>query len=85
MPYVNMPNDLPGVKTKLAFNLTKRQRSPTGLGAPQQAFSQSENGECIDARPACPLVRPLNVCKKFCEALLTNGRSPHILKHIKKF
>ena len=25
MPYVNVPNDLSRVKTKLAFNLTKRQ------------------------------------------------------------
>jgi len=28
------------------------------LGAPQQAFSQGENGECIDTRPACRLARP---------------------------
>lgn len=25
MPYVNVPNDLSRVKTKIAFNLTKRQ------------------------------------------------------------
>ena len=25
MPYVNVPNDLSKIKTKLAFNLTKRQ------------------------------------------------------------
>ena len=25
MPYVNVPNDLSKVKTKIAFNLTKRQ------------------------------------------------------------
>ena len=26
MPYVNVPNDLSKIKTKIAFNLTKRQR-----------------------------------------------------------
>ena len=25
MPYVNVPNDLSKIKTKMAFNLTKRQ------------------------------------------------------------
>ena len=25
MPYVNIPNDLSKIKTKMAFNLTKRQ------------------------------------------------------------
>ena len=25
MPYVNVPNDLSKIKTKIAFNLTKRQ------------------------------------------------------------
>ena len=27
MPYVNVPNDLSKIKTKIAFNLTKRQVS----------------------------------------------------------
>ena len=26
MPYVNVPNDLSKIKTKIAFNLTKRQQ-----------------------------------------------------------
>ena len=31
MPYVNVPNDLSKIKTKIAFNLTKRQL--VGIGA----------------------------------------------------
>lgn len=33
MPYVNVPNDLSKVKTKVAFNLTKRQLVCFGGGA----------------------------------------------------
>ena len=33
MPYVNVPNDLSKIKTKIAFNLTKRQLICFGLGA----------------------------------------------------
>lgn len=33
MPYVNVPNDLSKVKTKIAFNLTKRQIICFGGGA----------------------------------------------------
>ena len=33
MPYVNVPNDLSKIKTKIAFNLTKRQLI-LGLGRP---------------------------------------------------
>lgn len=33
MPYVNVPNDLSKIKTKLAFNLTKRQLICFGSGA----------------------------------------------------
>ncbi|WP_419026760.1 PrgI family protein [Intestinimonas butyriciproducens] len=33
MPYVNVPNDLSKIKTKLAFNLTKRQLICFGGGA----------------------------------------------------
>ena len=33
MPYVNVPNDLSKVKTKLAFNLTKRQLICFGVAA----------------------------------------------------
>ena len=34
MPYVNVPNDLSKIKTKVAFNLTKRQLICFGIGAP---------------------------------------------------
>ena len=33
MPYVNVPNDLSKIKTKIAFNLTKRQLICFGVGA----------------------------------------------------
>ena len=33
MPYVNVPNDLSKIKTKIAFNLTKRQLVCFGVGA----------------------------------------------------
>ena len=33
MPYVNVPNDLSKIKTKVAFNLTKRQLVCFGGGA----------------------------------------------------
>lgn len=33
MPYVNVPNDLSKIKTKIAFNLTKRQLICFGCGA----------------------------------------------------
>ena len=32
MPYVNVPNDLSKIKTKIAFNLTKRQLICFGMG-----------------------------------------------------
>ena len=42
MPYVNVPNDLSKVKTKLAFNLTKRQLLCFGgaalIGVPSYIF-----------------------------------------------
>ena len=34
MPYVNVPNDLSKIKTKIAFNLTKRQLICFGMGRP---------------------------------------------------
>ena len=33
IPYVNVPNDLSKIKTKVAFNLTKRQLICFGCGA----------------------------------------------------
>ena len=33
MPYVNVPNDLSKIKTKIAFNLTKRQLICFGISS----------------------------------------------------
>jgi hypothetical protein len=48
MPYVNVPNDLSKIKTKLAFNLTKRQLvcfgSAAVVGIPTYLFTRSALG-----------------------------------------
>ena len=48
MPYVNIPNDLSKVKTKVAFNLTKRQLLSFGgaavVGVPTFLFTRSAIG-----------------------------------------
>ena len=48
MPYVNVPNDLSKVKTKLAFNLTKRQLICFGgaaaVGIPAYLLARSTLG-----------------------------------------
>jgi hypothetical protein len=48
MPYVNIPNDLSKVKTKVAFNLTKRQLLCFGcaalIGVPTFLFTRSAIG-----------------------------------------
>ena len=48
MPYVNVPNDLSKIKTKIAFNLTKRQLVCFGgaalVGIPAYLFSRSSFG-----------------------------------------
>ena len=48
MPYVNVPNDLSKIKTKIAFNLTKRQLICFGgaalVGIPAYLFSRSSFG-----------------------------------------
>lgn len=48
MPYVNVPNDLSKIKTKIAFNLTKRQLICFGgaalVGIPAYLFSRSSIG-----------------------------------------
>jgi len=45
MPYVNVPNDLSKIKTKIAFNLTKRQLLCFGVaaivGIPTYLFTRS--------------------------------------------
>lgn len=48
MPYVNVPNDLSKIKTKLALNLTKRQLICFGgaaaIGIPAYLFARSAIG-----------------------------------------
>ena len=48
MPYVNVPNDLSKIKTKLAFNLTKRQLVCFGIagavGIPSYLLARSSIG-----------------------------------------
>ena len=48
IPYVNVPNDLSKVKTKLAFNLTKRQLVCFGVaaavGVPSYLLARSSIG-----------------------------------------
>lgn len=48
MPYVNVPNDLSKIKTKMAFNLTKRQLICFGcagaVGIPAYLFTRSSIG-----------------------------------------
>ncbi len=48
MPYVNVPNDLSKIKTKLAFNLTKRQLvcfgSAAAVGVPAYLFTRQAIG-----------------------------------------
>lgn len=48
MPYVNVPNDLSKIKTKLAFNLTKRQLvcfgGATALGVPAYFLARDAIG-----------------------------------------
>ena len=48
MPYVNVPNDLSKIKTKIAFNLTKRHLVCFGgaalVGIPAYLFSRSSFG-----------------------------------------
>ena len=48
MPYVNIPNDLSKIKTKIAFNLTKRQllcfAGAAVVGVPTYLFTRSAIG-----------------------------------------
>ncbi|ANU46718.1 PrgI family protein [Enterocloster clostridioformis] len=48
MPYVNVPNDLSKIKTKMAFNLTKRQLicfgSAAAVGIPSYLLARSHIG-----------------------------------------
>jgi hypothetical protein len=51
MPYVNIPNDLSKIKTKVAFNLTKRQLLCFGcaavIGIPTYLLTRSAIGNSM--------------------------------------
>ena len=51
MPYVNIPNDLSRIKTKVALNLTKRQllcfSSAAAVGVPTYLLSRSAIGNTV--------------------------------------
>ena len=60
MPYVNVPNDLSKIKTKIAFNLTKRQLICFGgaavVGIPVYLLTRSTLGntgkeDAFDQKP----------------------------------
>ena len=63
MPYVNVPNDLSKIKTKMAFNLTKRQLvcfgSAGAVGIPAYLLTRGTRRSCWRCmkRTACPLKR----------------------------
>ena len=60
MPYVNVPNDLSKIKTKMAFNLTKRQLvcfgSAGAVGIPAYLLTRRSCWPCMK-RTAYPLKR----------------------------
>ena len=61
MPYVNVPNDLSKIKTKMAFNLTKRQLvcfgSAGAVGIPAYLLTRGTLGNTGAKRTAYPLKR----------------------------
>ena len=62
MPYVNVPNDLSKIKTKIAFNLTKRQLICFGIaaavGLPFYFLSRGLIGSSNAATGMCLLMLP---------------------------
>ncbi|WP_133968197.1 PrgI family protein [Eubacterium limosum] len=62
MPYVNVPNDLSKIKTKLAFNLTKRQLLCFGgaalVGVPAYFLARSAIGNTAAMFVMVALVLP---------------------------
>ena len=63
MPYVNIPNDLSKIKTKVAFNLTKRQLlcfgAAAAIGVPTYIFSRSAIGNTAAMLVMIALMLPL--------------------------
>ena len=65
MPYVNVPNDLSKIKTKMAFNLTKRQLvcfgSAGAVGIPAYLLTRGTLGDVSHAGNYAPGVPPGHV------------------------
>ena len=63
MPYVNIPNDLSKIKSKMAFNLTKRQLFCFGIaaavGIPTYIFTRSAIGNSLAMLVMIALMLPL--------------------------
>ena len=71
MPYVNVPNDLSKIKTKMAFNLTKRQLvcfgSAGAVGIPAYLLIRTYRTENIYAPFAGPGAGKEDVIEKHKE------------------
>ena len=53
MPYVNVPNDLSKIKTKMAFNLTKRQLVCFGsAGADRKSTRLNSSHSSVSRMPS---------------------------------
>ena len=75
MPYVNVPNDLSKIKTKMAFNLTKRQLVCFGgaaaVGIPSYLLARSSIGN------TGAMFLMLAVCsRRFCWRCMSVTGSP---------
>lgn len=69
MPYVNVPNDLSKIKTKMAFNLTKRQLICFGgaavIGIPVYLFARSAIGNTTALFLMIGLMLPFFFCAMY--------------------
>ncbi len=63
MPYVNVPNDLSKIKTKIAFNLTKRQLIYFSAGAAIGVPTYLLTRQAIGNTGALFAIRKRNCCR----------------------
>ena len=84
MAYVQVPKDLTRVKTKVMFNLTKRQLICFGsagvLGLPAYFFTKGPLGTTFAACLMIIIVLPLFLLSEFMRR--TEGRSKKILMSV---
>ena len=84
MPYVNVPNDLSKIKTKIAFNLTKRQLICFGAGAvigvPTYLLTRQAIGNtgALFAMLAIMLPAFLLACQSACTLLTESSAVDHL-------